>query len=163
MGAATGYYHKYNFLKFRIMHAAIWHCGKEFTTRDIEVATGIPYTKVGDALLRMRRKHCGYFRALPKRLPHGMRRYKITTKGIEMYYRLLRRIKRGVDLNMMQPIPQHLETYGRFEVTNSPTDITLLPEQLAPYIGITKQGIEEFEINDEKVLVVAGITPKITP
>jgi hypothetical protein len=162
MGEATGYYHKYNFLKFRIMEAALWHCGDEFTTRDIEAATGIPFTKVGDALLRWKKRGCGYFRVMPKRLPHGALRYKITKKGIEIYIRLLMRIKRGIDLNMLRPTPRLLETHDLYDKKRpkSIEDYKLLPEQLVPYIGITKQGVEEFGIDKEKVLVVAGIISK---
>lgn len=163
MSKADGYYHKYNFLKFRIMEAAIWYCKGAFTVRDIEAATGIDRKKVGDALLRWRRRKCGFVKIVGRqKSSHGLLiQYKLTEKGIEMYYKLLMRIKRGCNLNMLHP-PKHLETYGKYEA-KMPKEIEehfLLPEQLAPYIGITKQGSIEFGIDKISALTTAGIVPE---
>lgn len=72
------------------------------------------------------------------------------------------RIKREIDLNILRPTPRLLETHGLYDKKRpkSIEDYKLLPEQLVPYIGITKQGVEEFGIDKEKVLMVAGIIYK---
>lgn len=111
-----GYYHKQNFLKFRILDSLI-KSGNPMTTRDIEYETGIHYTKISSAMShyqKITRKNgevirLSYIQRLRKKGPNGLYSYKITKKGKEAYISYLQRIKRGVNLNRLKRVPKHTE------------------------------------------------------
>jgi hypothetical protein len=63
----TGYYHKNNVLKFRILEAAFYLPSETFTTGDIEAATGIDFKTVGGALGHYHKVGITYFRRMPKK------------------------------------------------------------------------------------------------
>lgn len=146
MGDFTGIYFKYNFLKYCILDTARRHSEKSITAKDIEEATGIPYSKINSALSQWKRRRCGYFRA-DKQHVDGTKaiKWRITQKGVRTHIMLVRRIKQGKDMNLLRKIPRKLETYGKYECKKRFTsfdDYTLLPAQIMPYIGITKKGVE---------------------
>jgi hypothetical protein len=163
----TGYYHKNNVLKFRILEAAIFLPFETFTTRDIEAATGIDFKTVGGALGHYHKVGITYFRRMPKKgAGHGHPyRWKITKKGIEAYLAYLMRIRRGFDLNRRSTKIKRMPSYGKFkyEKLNSLEglkleDLKLLPGQLEGYIGITKRGAEEMGITENNLTEVAGLS-----
>ena len=157
----TGYYHKNNVLKFRILEAAFHLPSETFTTRDIEAATGIDFKTVGGALGHYHKVGIGYFKRMPKKgSGHGHPyRWKLTKKGIVAYNAYLMRIKRGFDLNRRSTKIKHMPSYGKFkfEKPKSLEDLKLLPGQLEGYIGITKLGAEEMEITEDNLIEVAGL------
>jgi hypothetical protein len=88
---ATGYYHKYNFLKFRILEALAWST-KPLTTRDISDKIGVPISKIQVAIANYRRKDIPYILRLQKKAEGKTRRlyrYKITKSGMKAYYEYL--------------------------------------------------------------------------
>lgn len=155
----TGYAHKTNFLKFRILEtlyrAYITDEGP-LTTFDIERITGIDRHKIKSAMYHYQniKKRNGteiklpYITRLPKRVGRGgAYRYKITKKGIAAYFDYLARIKRGVSLNRVGESlhkPKHMETYGKYPAKiKTEEDQQLLPEQLLPYYSLTTYALQE--------------------
>ena len=112
----TGYYHKNNVLKFRILEAAVNLPSETFTTRDIEAATGIDFKAVGGALGHYHKVGIKYFRKMPKKgSGHGHPyRWKLTKKGIDAYQAYLMRIKRGFDLNRQSTKIKRMRATGNF-------------------------------------------------
>jgi hypothetical protein len=158
----TGYYHKNNVLKFRILEAAFHLPLETFTTRDIEAVTGIDFKTVGGALGHYHKVGIGYFRRMPKKGPgHGHPyRWKITEKGFYAYKKYLMRIKRGFDLNRRSTKIKRMPSYGKFKFKKpeSLEDYKLLPGQLEGYIGITRLGAEEMRITEDNLTEVAGLS-----
>jgi hypothetical protein len=157
----TGYYHKNNVLKFRVLEAAFHFPSETFTTRDIEAATCIDFKTVGGALGHYHKVGIGYFKRMPKKgSGHGHPyRWKITSKGMEAYRAYLLRIKRGFDLNLRSTKIKRMPSYGKFkfEKPKCLKDWKLLPGQLDGYIGITKLGAEEMGITEDNLTEVAGL------
>jgi hypothetical protein len=157
----TGYYHKNNVLKFRILEAAFYLPYETFTTRDIEAVTGIDFKTVGGALGHYHKVGITYFRRMPKKGPgHGHPyRWKLTKKGMVAYNAYLMRIKRGFDLNRRSRKVKRMPSYGKFkfEKPKNLEDFKLLPGQLEGYIGITNRGAEEMGITEDNLLEVAGL------
>jgi hypothetical protein len=154
------YYHKYNALTFRILDAAVFTFKTNaFTTIDMGEALGLPYQRISSAISHHRHRKTGFLRKMPKKEEdsEGKKqriRYKITTKGIEAYVEFLHRIKKGFDLNRKRPYPKKMSTYGQFPYVklDPRKGNMLLPEQFAPYYGITRYGSEERGLTEDWIL-----------
>jgi hypothetical protein len=154
------YYHRYNALTFRILDAAVFTFhNKAFTTIEMGEALGIPYERISSAISHHRHRKTGFFRKMPKKEEdnEGKKqriRWKITEKGIEAYVEFLHRIKKGFDLNRKRPYPKKMSTYGQFPYVK--LDLRkgnmLLPEQFAPYYGITRYGSEKCGLTEDWIL-----------
>jgi hypothetical protein len=142
----TGFYHKYNFLKFRILEALAWS-PKPMTTKEISDKIGVPFVRISVAIKTYLDKGIPYIQRLKKKRCRAFR-YKITKSGMKAYVEYLIRIERGLGLNRLRPWQiERMETYGQFKVRKqrkSPEDFKLKKEQLLPYFGVTYFGRMKF-------------------
>jgi hypothetical protein len=149
-------------LKFRILEVLAW-AKEPMTSQDIANALGVSYGKVNCVLAQYKKKDMPYFIRLSKKT--GLRgrtiRYKISKSGLIIYLKCLVRIKRGFDLNFRGKKVKRMETYGKYDHSKPKCreDYNLLPEQLIPYLGITKHGIE-LGLNIDDVVYIAGIVKR---
>ncbi len=118
---ATGTYHKFNFLKFRILEVLVKAYPYTLTCKEIAYKGDIELKKVADALNHYIAGNYSYVKRLNKKSKSGKYRYKINKAGIVAYLQYKRRIEAGFDLNLHRRFPEHVESYS----------------------GITKQGILE--------------------
>lgn len=126
------YYHKHNFLKFRILEVLAW-TKEPMTSQDIASGLGVSYGKVNCVLAQYRKKGIPYFIRLPKKT--GLRgrtiRYKISKSGIQMYFLCVMRLKRGFNLNFTSTKMKRMPTYGQYDHSKPKfrEDFNLLPER----------------------------------
>ncbi len=126
---ATGTYHKFNFLKFRILEVLVKAYPYTLNCKEIADKGDIELKKVADALNHYIAGNYSYVKRLNKKSKSGKYRYKIDKKGIVAYLQYKRRIENGFDLNLHRRFPERVESYS----------------------GITKQGVLELglEAGDE--------------
>ena len=127
---ATGTYHKFNYLKFRILEALFDAYPASLTCKEIADNGDIELKKVADALNHYTSSNYSYITRLKKKSSSGKYRYKINKSGVVAYLEFKHRIKLGFDLNRHRRIPKRIESY----------------------YGITKKGAVEFGLGvDEPV------------
>ena len=71
--------------------------------------------------------------------------YQLNKRGRKLYTDCLGRIKLGVDLNRNRATPVKMSTYSDFKSVKikTPKDFILTTEQLIPYLGIKRGGVEK--------------------
>jgi hypothetical protein len=162
---ATGVYHKYNVLKFRMLEVAYNHRPNPITCREIADELGLPINNISARMRAYTQRKYHYFSRQRKRTYSGSYRYKITKHGVITYFQYLKRIKLGFDLNQNRRAPKHMTTFDGLKVIRFRTkdDLTLTPKQLAPYINTTRRGVEEFGISDDDIITVSGVNRQFSP
>lgn len=140
---ATGYYHRYNVLKYRIL-SILAHYDDPMTAQEIaNLLGGVERKKVTDALGYWQSEGYGYTQRM-KRKADGTKayRYKITKKGREILQVYINRMKSGMELNISKKNARVQSTVD--------------------YFGINKYGIE-MGITHEKLLEIARVKPAKRP
>lgn len=149
---ATGYYHRRNFLKFRILQCLFENNAvtavTTMTCPEIAEAIGIDQKKIAGAISCYSVRGYPYLSRLEKKKGHAYR-YKLTKAGILWYLVYANRIKRGADLNARDK-----KNSIRYK---NPEDLKISPAQMAYYIGLTKQGALELGLNRDDIGTVAGL------
>ncbi len=108
---ATGTYHKFNFLKFRMLEALFDAYPASLTSKAIADNGDIELKKVADALNHYIAGNYSYITRLKKKSNEGKYRYKINTSGAEAYLQYKHRIKLGFDLNRHRRVPKRVDSY----------------------------------------------------
>jgi len=162
MEKKSGTYHKFNCLKFRLLEAAINSNTDIITCHDLARATGLPYGNISRAMSHYALNKFGYFKRLPNKTPTGGYRYTVTKHGAVTYMNYLRRVKIGFSLNCFDKVPNHMSTYrGLRKLTlKTEEDRHVTPDEIAPYIGLSKYGVEEIGLSEDDKLSIVGILPK---
>jgi len=96
---ATGTYHKFNYLKFRILEALFIAYPVSLTCKEIYRQRGHWVKKVADALNNYTSSNYSYITRLKRKSSSGKYRYKISKSGVVAYLEFKHRIKLGFDLN----------------------------------------------------------------
>lgn len=166
---ATGIYHKFNTLKFRIL-LACFDANRPLTCREIAEQLVVPPVNVSAVMNHYRKRDCGYFQQL-KPVAGKAYRYKITKKGLKYLAMYAYRLHEGFDLSLSarkiktmpkrerilaERLAESNRRQAEFERTGimppqrpKPTLEDVLNFDLADlsdYIGITKQGAVEMGI-----------------
>jgi hypothetical protein len=124
----TGLYHKYNILKYRVLHV-LYSANEPLTTLAIANKIGIDRKRITDALSHYHRHHYGYTKRLKTKQGH-YHLYTITKRGTEAYLSYDKRFRSGKSLN-------------RLKLTSEKVDSVL------DYFGINQSGIKKgLNIND---------------
>src|SRR5665647_3257883 len=154
---AEGYYHLYNFLKFRIAEALFLVYPGTLTCNELGDELGVPSGSISRIMCYYHERGYGYFRRMKVKHSKAFR-YKLNKKGHKAYRRYLHRIRLGFDLNPNHP-PIKMSTFcGLRKLTyKTKNDFLLPPEKYLPYLGITLQGAREFGLTERDLLKVAGI------
>lgn len=129
------YYHKYNFLKLRIMDVLMW-APEPMTAREIAESLGVPAKNISQILLHYEQHHYHYFRRLnPLKGTGKAFRYKINKKGIRAYVEYMKRVKLGFDLNQNRHVPRRMSTYTGVKRIDfkKPENLIITPEDSEPY------------------------------
>lgn len=113
--AASGYYHKYNVLKYRIF-GALLRFEEPATAQEIAKILGVDRKRVTDALYHWHKEGYGYTQRM-KRKAEGSKayRYKITEKGKEAFEGYANRTSNLLNLNKRkkyQRMTSHLDYFG---------------------------------------------------
>jgi hypothetical protein len=140
---ATGYYHKYNVLK----HKILWALGRSEepkTAQQIATAMGFDRKRVTDELYHWHKEGYGYTQRM-KRKAEGSKayRYKITEKGRKVCEVYGNRMQNKLQLNISKKNQQRVTTG-------------------LDYYGINKHG-EEMGITQEKLLEIVHLKPAKKP
>lgn len=114
--SASGYYHRYNFLKFKIL----WVLGRSeepLTAQQIADTIGIDRKKITDALGHWHSKQYGYTQRMKRKAEKSKAyRYQITKKGREILQVYDNRIRNRLQLNISkknkQPANSSMDYYG---------------------------------------------------
>lgn len=114
---ASGYYHIYNALKYRILHI-MYQRKVPLTAQQIADYLGIDRQRVSDTLYRWIKRKYKYVRRLENKANGGNGkafRYKINKYGIEALKMYSKRLKAGLDMNCKKElrVPQQVDTYIR--------------------------------------------------
>ena len=107
----SGYYHKFNALKARLLEYGYKVYPSAFTVAEASEALGIAKKKISDALNHYHEKGLPFFTRLPKRLFGGAYRYKLRKPGMKMLLQYRKRMSRGFDLNCMRQYPRKVTSY----------------------------------------------------
>jgi len=107
----SGYYHKGNVLKARLLEYGYKVYPKEFTVAEASEALGIEKKKISDALNHYHEHKLPYFSRLRKKLAGGACRYKIRKVGIDTLFKYRKRMVRGFDLNCCRTYPKKVDAY----------------------------------------------------
>lgn len=158
---ATGCYHIFNAFKFRLAEAYVKNQITVATTKELEALTGIPRARIARMMCHYTKRKYGYFRRLPKKDGYFIR-YKITDYGIMFYFKCVKRIKLGFDLNMLKKVPKRMSTYRglrkiRLDIAQ---DRVITLGEFSPYIGLTKQGVKEIKLTDGEKFNAVGLFKK---
>lgn len=149
---ASGYYHRRNFLKFRILQCLFEndavYSNTAMTCAEIAEAIGIEQKKVAGAVSCYSVRGYPYLSRLEKKRGHAYK-YKLTKKGVMWYLVYANRIKHGSSLNCKDK--QNRIRY------KTPKDLRVSPAQMECYLGLTKQGVLELGLKREDISKVAGL------
>ncbi|MCC4766408.1 hypothetical protein FXW07_07210 [Methanosarcina sp. DH1] len=128
------FYHKYNFLKLRIMDVLMW-ASQPMTCRQIAERLDVPAKNVSRILCHYIQHHYGYFRRLKPLEGSNAYLYKINKKGIRAYLEYMKRLKLGFDLNRNRHTPRRMPTYKGFNRIDfkKPESLIIKPEEAEPY------------------------------
>jgi len=107
----SGYYHKGNVLKARLLEYGYKVYPKEFTVAEASEALGIAKKKISDILSYYHRQGFPYFSRLPKKLAGGACRYKIRKVGVDTLLKYRKRMARNFDLNCVRTYPIKVDAY----------------------------------------------------
>ena len=153
---AEGYYHLYNFLKFRIAEALFRVYPGTLTCTELSDELGVPSGNISRIMCYYHEREYGYFRRMKVKHSKAFC-YKLNKKGYTAYRSYLHRIRLGFDLNPNHP-PRKMSTFcGLRKLTyKTKDDFLLTPEKYMPYLGITLQGAREFGLTENNLLDVVS-------
>jgi hypothetical protein len=120
------YWHRYNFLKFRIMIVLV-HSDKPLTSKEIAIKLGVSTNNVSCFFARCKAYKYGYFKCLKKKDKTGQKwsyRYQMNKRGLKAYALYSERYMAGRRLNLRN-------------------DLDFRKIQDNSYIGISRKGQEE--------------------
>lgn len=159
MGMAQGTYHVFNAAKNRVLKALFDAYPNNLTSPQISQITGMDYFKVSRLMNHYAASPSRYIRRLKVKGANGAYRYKLNKKGYRYLKDFTMRIKLGVGLNRKKKKFVYMDTYtGHKSVKiRSSADLELTPEQLAPYIRISKKGSTELGVQPEDKLRIVGV------
>lgn len=156
---AQGIYHIFNTAKMIIMEAMYKSYPNSVSSKEIVKVTGMEKGKVSRLLSHYHYHNYHYFRRLKKKDIDGSYRYKINKKGIKTYFAFVLRVHQGYDLNLKKKTPMKMETYKGLKKAKikSEKDLVLTPDELSPYIRVSRRGEYELGVKKEDALKIAGI------
>jgi len=141
---ATGFYHKFNTLKYRILHVLI-RANEPLTTIDIAYEIGIERKRVSDALSHYYTHGYGYTKRLKiKRGKYHL--YTISKKGIEAYKQYDARFKQGLSLNRMKSKSQKMNSVlDYFGVNKIGQELGISKDDIPKLAGLKKRNLDTNE------------------
>ena len=150
-------YHKCNFLKFRIAQELFNSYPNRLSCIDLSDRLGVPSNHISKSMTHYRKTKQGHFN---RRKIKGSKAYsyQLNERGRKLYTDCLGRIKLGVDLNRNRATPVKMSTYSDFKSVKikTPEDLILTTEQLIPYLGIKRGGVEK-GYTKEDMIRIAGL------
>lgn len=156
---ATYCYHVANAAKKRVLKTLFDAYPKALTPPEISAITGMNYFNVSRLMNHYSNSPSHYIRRMKVKGSNGAFRYKLNKKGYRYLKEYTSRIKLGVGLNLKKNKIVYMDTYSGHKSVKirSIADLELTPEQLAPYIRISKKGSIELGVQPEDKLRIVGI------
>jgi len=140
---ATGYYHRYNVLKYRILNVLAHYDKEPMTAQEIADLLGTERKRVTDALGYWHKEGYGYTQRMKRKAERSKAyKYQVTKKGREILQVYINRMKSGMELNISKKNARVKST--------------------ADYFGINKHG-KETGITQEKLLEIVHVKPAKKP
>ena len=134
---ATGYYHKYNYLKYRILFA-LKKLGGTGTAQEIANVLHLDRKRITDELYHWYAKDFGYVQRLPGK-NDGIKayRYKITNKGLETFNFYHPQIK-NLTLPHTQKNIRVGSVVGFFGISQAGVEMGIEPDEFAAFLKQTQ-------------------------
>jgi transcription initiation factor IIE alpha subunit len=134
---ATGYYHKHNMLKFRIL-TALMVGRRAMTAKEIAEAAGIEQKKVCDELYHWKKENNFHYVRRLKKKDGRFYRYTITKFGIRIYLLLRHRMNVGeklgtkFSLNLCRRVKRLGDGELYYGINRKGVEMGLIREDLLP-------------------------------
>jgi hypothetical protein len=138
-----GYYHKYNFLKYRIAFA-LYLLNRSLDTKEIGHILNESRDKISQALSHYKSTGCPYFKRVPKfkgASNHDMR-WLLTKSGINFLANCIVNIHSGKDLNFKRNRPQ-LKIKDRKVLEHNMKNFKFDKDVYIKFFGINNRGMEK--------------------
>lgn len=156
---AQGVYHTFNIAKKRVLKALYDVYPNTLTSKQISQITGMEYGNTRRLMSHYANSHpVHYIRRLKIKKGKAFR-YKINKSGVRYLFEYTKRVKLGIGLNLKKNKIVYLESYtGHKSVAiKNEKDLVITPEQLLPYIKLTRHGEHDLGIKHEDKLKIVGL------
>ena len=154
------FYSKFNVSKTRIMAAFYEKYPEPLTSKQVAKISGMSPENVSRLLCMYHTHHYHYFQRLKKKAKDGCYIYKFNKLGITTYCRYIYRLKKKYDLNLAKKVPVVMEGEKgvRGVHLRKYEDFLLDPNDLLPYIALSRAGEHDFGLTKEQLPVLMGLT-----
>lgn len=153
-------YHRHNAAKARVLLALFDKFPYPLTSLQISESSGMDYGNTRRLLSHYADSPSHYIRRLKKKGENGAYRYLINKKGVRYLTEYLQRMKLGLSLGLRRRYKiKYMSTYTghRSVKLRKPSDYVILPEEIAPYIQLTRAGAVDMGLKYEDRLKIVGI------